>query len=46
VLVQEELAKQQVTVLLHPPYTPDLASRDFFLSLFKRKVTRLFISVS
>jgi hypothetical protein len=30
VLVQEELAKQQVTVLPHPPYIPDLAPCDFF----------------
>jgi hypothetical protein len=29
-LVQEELAKQQVTVLPHPPYSPDLAPCDFF----------------
>jgi histone-lysine N-methyltransferase SETMAR len=30
VLVKEELAKQQVTALLHPPYSPDLAPCDFF----------------
>jgi hypothetical protein len=30
VLVQEELAKQQITVLPHPPYPPDLAACDFF----------------
>jgi hypothetical protein len=30
VLVQEELAKQQVTVLPHPPYSPDLTPCDFF----------------
>jgi hypothetical protein len=30
VLVQEELAKQQVTVLPHPPYSPDLAPCNFF----------------
>jgi histone-lysine N-methyltransferase SETMAR len=34
VLVQEELAKQQVTVLPHPPYSPDPASYDF--SFFPR----------
>lgn len=31
VLVQEELARQQITVLPHPPYSPDLAPCDFFL---------------
>ncbi|PNF25994.1 hypothetical protein B7P43_G06385, partial [Cryptotermes secundus] len=31
VLVQEELARQQVTVLPHPPYSPDLALCNFFL---------------
>jgi hypothetical protein len=31
VLVQEELAKQQVTVLPHPPYSPDFAPCDFLL---------------
>jgi histone-lysine N-methyltransferase SETMAR len=30
VFVQEGLAKQQVTVLPHPPYSPDLASCNFF----------------
>jgi hypothetical protein len=30
VLVQEELAKQQVTVWPHPPYSPGLAPCDFF----------------
>lgn len=30
VLVQEELVKQQVTVLPHPPYSSDLAPCDFF----------------
>jgi histone-lysine N-methyltransferase SETMAR len=30
VLVQEELEKQQVTVLPRPPYWPDLAPCDFF----------------
>jgi hypothetical protein len=30
VLVQEELAKQQVTALPHYPYSPDLALCDFF----------------
>jgi hypothetical protein len=29
VLVQKELAKQQVTILPHHPYSPDLASCDF-----------------
>ena len=31
VLVQEELARQPVTVLPHPPYSPDLAPCDFYL---------------
>ncbi|KAJ4451915.1 hypothetical protein ANN_03393 [Periplaneta americana] len=31
VLVQEELARQQVTILPHPLYSPDLAPCDFFL---------------
>jgi histone-lysine N-methyltransferase SETMAR len=30
-LVQKELAKRQVTVLSHPPYSPDLTTCDFFL---------------
>jgi histone-lysine N-methyltransferase SETMAR len=30
VLVQKELAKQQVTILPHRPYSPDLAPCDFF----------------
>ncbi|KAJ4425780.1 hypothetical protein ANN_27405 [Periplaneta americana] len=30
ILVQEELARQQVAVLPHPPYSPDLAPCDFF----------------
>ncbi|PNF21867.1 hypothetical protein B7P43_G05278 [Cryptotermes secundus] len=29
--VQEELSRQQVAVLPHPPYSPDLAPCDFFL---------------
>jgi hypothetical protein len=29
-LLQEELAKQQVTILPHPPYSPDIAPCDFF----------------
>ena len=32
VFVQEELARQQVIVLSHPPHSPDFASCDFFLS--------------
>lgn len=31
VLVQSELAKQSITVLPHPPYSPDLAPCDFFI---------------
>ena len=31
VLVQEELSRQQVTVLQHPPYIPDVAPCDFCL---------------
>ncbi|KAJ4450961.1 hypothetical protein ANN_02396 [Periplaneta americana] len=30
ILVQEELPRQQVAVLPHPPYSPDLAPCDFF----------------
>jgi histone-lysine N-methyltransferase SETMAR len=30
VLVQEELEKQQITVLPHPPCSPELAPFDFF----------------
>jgi hypothetical protein len=30
VLVQEKLAKQQVTILPHPPYSPDLTPCNFF----------------
>jgi hypothetical protein len=30
VLVQEELAEQQVTILPHPPYLPDFAPCDLF----------------
>jgi hypothetical protein len=29
--VREFLASRQITVLEHPPYSPDLASNDFFL---------------
>jgi hypothetical protein len=32
VLVQDELPKQQVTILPHPLYLPDLAPCDIFLS--------------
>jgi histone-lysine N-methyltransferase SETMAR len=45
VLVQEDLAKQQVTVLPHYPYSPDLAPCDFFLSPLGRKATRVSSSV-
>jgi hypothetical protein len=46
VLVQEELAKQQVTVLPHLPYSPDLAPCNFFfLSPLERKATWASISV-
>jgi histone-lysine N-methyltransferase SETMAR len=39
VLVQEVLAKQQVTVLPHPPYSSDLAPCDFlFFSPLERKL--------
>jgi transposase len=30
--VREFLASKQITVLEHPPYSPDLAPSDFFLS--------------
>jgi transposase len=29
--VREFLASKQITVLEHPPYSPDLAPNDFFL---------------
>jgi histone-lysine N-methyltransferase SETMAR len=29
--VREFLASKQITVLEHPPYSPDLAPSDFFL---------------
>jgi hypothetical protein len=39
VLVQEELAKQLVTVLPQPPYSPDLAPCDiFFFPCLKEKL--------
>jgi hypothetical protein len=39
VFVQEELAKQQVTVLPHPPYPPYLAQCDFsFFPCLKEKL--------
>jgi histone-lysine N-methyltransferase SETMAR len=39
VLLQEELVKQQVTVLPHPPYSPDLAACNFFFfPLLKEKL--------
>jgi hypothetical protein len=28
--VRERLASKQITVLEHPPYSPDLAPNDFF----------------
>ena len=31
ILICHYLAKHQTTVLPHPPYTPDLATADFFL---------------
>jgi hypothetical protein len=37
VLVQEELAKLQVTVLPHPPYSPDLAPCGFFFFLWLKE---------
>jgi hypothetical protein len=37
VLVQEELAKQQVTILPHLPYSPDLTLCDFFSSLLLKE---------
>jgi len=30
-LVKDSLAKNSVTALEHPPYSPDLASADFYL---------------
>jgi histone-lysine N-methyltransferase SETMAR len=39
VLVQEELAKQQATVVPHPPYSPDLTQCDiFFFPHLKEKL--------
>jgi hypothetical protein len=47
VLVQEQLAKQHVTILPHPPHSPDLTPCDlFFLSPLERKATWASISVS
>jgi transposase len=31
--VREFLARKHITVLEHPPYSPDLAPSDFFLFL-------------
>jgi hypothetical protein len=40
VLVQEELAKQQVTILPRPLYSPDLAPSDLFsFSHLKEKLS-------
>jgi transposase len=36
--IRSYLAKHQTTVVLHPPYSPDLAPADFFL-FPKRKST-------
>ncbi|KAJ4450365.1 hypothetical protein ANN_01786 [Periplaneta americana] len=40
ILVQEELARQQVAVLPHPPYSPDLAPCDFFLFPLMKSILR------
>jgi transposase len=38
--VKEFLASKQITVLEHPPYSPDLAPNDFFLFLKIREILR------
>jgi hypothetical protein len=43
---QENLAKQQVTILSHHPYSPVLVPCDVFLSLLERKVMWMLISIS
>ncbi|KAJ4427945.1 hypothetical protein ANN_23957 [Periplaneta americana] len=40
ILVQEELARQQVAVLPHPPYSPDLAPCDFFRFPLMKSILR------
>ncbi|KAJ4434269.1 hypothetical protein ANN_22821 [Periplaneta americana] len=40
ILVQEELVRQQVAVLPHPPYSPDLSPCDFFLFPLMKSILR------
>ena len=35
--VAQFLKSEKVTVLWHPPYSPDLVSYDFFLSVIEKK---------
>ncbi|KAF6327507.1 hypothetical protein mRhiFer1_008231 [Rhinolophus ferrumequinum] len=39
-LVREFLASKQITVLEHPPYSPDLAPNDFFLYLKIKEILK------
>jgi histone-lysine N-methyltransferase SETMAR len=45
VLVQEELSEQQVTVLPHPPYSPDPTPSNFFF-FFRLKDKAKWASIS
>jgi transposase len=38
--VREFLASKQITVLEHPPYSPDLAPNDFFLFMKIKKILK------
>jgi hypothetical protein len=38
--LREFLASKQITVLEHPPYSQDLAPRDFFVPEDKRNIER------
>jgi hypothetical protein len=38
--VRESLASKQIPVLVHPPYSPDLAPNDIFLSPKIKKILR------
>jgi hypothetical protein len=47
-IVQTFLASNNITVIPHPPYSPDLASCDFFFQFLKMKLKvkgRLFGSI-
>jgi hypothetical protein len=38
--VREFLASKQITVLEHPPYSPDLGPKDFFVPENKENIER------